>query len=222
MKKSIALAISTAILATSASTTALAGASANVGATTNYIFRGLPASADKGAVFGGVDYEAANGLYVGTWASTTAVDADGSGYEVDLYGGYGGEINGFGYGVGVTSYQYPGKSSLDTDADHFEEINLNGSYGIVEASAAIGIGDNNEDYEYLSLSASKELPGNGISLGGTIGSGDFGGGDDYTHVQLSAGKGDFTFAIDKASGDNLTDYVEDTRASLTWNKSFDF
>lgn len=218
MKKSIALAISTAILATSASTTALAGASANVGAATNYVFRGIPASADKGVVFGGVDYEAANGFYVGTWASSTAIEADNSGYEVDLYGGYAGELaNGLGYGIGITSYQYPG--GADSSDGHLEEVNLSASYGIIEGTAAIGFGDNNEDYEYLSLSASKELAGNGITLGGTIGKGDFGGGDDYTHVQLSAGKGDFTLALDKASGDNRD---EDTRATLSWNRSFDF
>ncbi|MEE9351100.1 MAG: TorF family putative porin [Thiotrichaceae bacterium] len=210
----------TVVAATLGSSAAFAGASANVGATTNYIFRGLEAAAGRGAVSGGVDYEMNNGFSVGTWASTTDASADGTGYEVDLYGSYGGKISeAVGYSVGATSYQYPGTKGLG-NSSHLEEINLGLSFGIVEATAAIGVGSNNKDYDYFSLSAGKEF--NGIALGGTIGKGDFGGGNDYTHVQLSAGKGDFTLALDKASGDQLNNDAEDVKVSLSYGHSFDY
>ena len=43
---------------------AVAGASANIGATSNYIWRGMAQSQDKGAVLAGLDYSAENGVYV--------------------------------------------------------------------------------------------------------------------------------------------------------------
>ncbi len=225
MNTKLKVTLSVAALATTllgTTTTAFAGASSNIGATTNYIFRGLEAASGRGALSGGLDYEVGNGLSVGTWASTTDGGADGTGYEIDLYGAYGGKItDAIGYSVGATSYRYPGVQGAG-NASHFEEINLGLSFGPIEASAAIGVGDNNEDYDYFALSGSKELGVYGLTLGGTIGKGDFGGGADYTHVQLSLGKGDFTLALDKASGDFLPSDLEDVKASLSWGHSFDF
>jgi uncharacterized protein (TIGR02001 family) len=212
----------TVVAATLGSSAAFAGASANVGATTNYIFRGLEAASGRGAGSGGVDYEMANGLSVGTWASTTDATLDGTGYEIDLYGSYGGKISELvGYSVGATSYQYPGAKGAG-NSTHLEEINLGLSFGAFEAAAAIGVGSNAKDYDYFSLSTSKDI--NGITLGGTIGKGDFGGASgDYTHLQLSAGKGDFTLALDKASGDAVRGSDdEDVKASLSYAHSFDY
>ena len=69
----------------------------NVAATTNYVWRGVTQIDDGPAVQGGLDYAHDSGFYVGTWASN--VDFDGENdpqYELDLYGGYGGEAGNFG------------------------------------------------------------------------------------------------------------------------------
>jgi len=83
----------------------------NVGAVTDYRYRGISQSKLKPAIQGGLDYTM-NGFYVGLWASSikwiseVGGDAD---VEIDLYGGYKGEIvKDLGYDIGVLTYQYPG------------------------------------------------------------------------------------------------------------------
>ena len=77
MKKSIlniallsTLATST-MFATSAS--AVEGLSANVSATSNYLWRGLEQTGGESAISGGIDYAADSGFYVGTWASNACL-----------------------------------------------------------------------------------------------------------------------------------------------------
>lgn len=58
------------------------------------------------AIQGGVDYDFGNGFYVGNWNSTGKFD--GADLEIDLYGGYRGEITkGLGYDVGYARFIYP-------------------------------------------------------------------------------------------------------------------
>jgi uncharacterized protein (TIGR02001 family) len=82
----------------------------NVGAVTDYRYRGISQTRLKPALQGGVDYTA-GGLYIGAWASTIkwVKDAGGdSSVEIDLYGGYKGELaKGLGYDVGILGYVYP-------------------------------------------------------------------------------------------------------------------
>lgn len=208
MKKGILL-TATILGSLFVSAQAVAGASANIGATSNYVWRGVEQANGSGAFFGGLDYEADNGLYAGAWASTL----ESNGEEVDLYAGYAKELsNGVGYDVGVISYQYP---TLDT---HAEEVTLKGSYGIVEAGIAYGVSDVNEGDLYYHAGVSKELA-NGITLGGVVGKQTFDAApaNDYNHYQVSAGWKDFTLAADD------TDVAgSDPIYSVSWGKSFDF
>ncbi|HWP18566.1 MAG TPA: TorF family putative porin [Burkholderiaceae bacterium] len=84
----------------------------NLGAVSDYRYRGISQSRFQPALQGGVDYGHSSGLYAGLWASTIKwiKDADGDAdVEVDLYAGYKGSLTGdFGYDVGVLRYQYPG------------------------------------------------------------------------------------------------------------------
>lgn len=82
-----------AILATSAlalSAAAHAGdLTFNLGATSDYKFRGQSQSQTNPAVFGGVDYVSESGLFVGAWASSVDFNDAASTYmELDLYAGY--------------------------------------------------------------------------------------------------------------------------------------
>ena len=97
-----------------------AGWSANVGATTDYLFRTHSQTQGKLAVFGGVDYQHDSGFYLGTWV--TNVDFGIAGFdpsiEVDFYLGYKGvatldEI--FGYSVSYTRYMYPSANLNNRD-----------------------------------------------------------------------------------------------------------
>jgi uncharacterized protein (TIGR02001 family) len=85
----------------------------NVGATSDYRFRGISQSRLDPAVFGGVDFAHKSGFYVGAWASSIKwiKDAGGSAdAEIDLYAGFKGSAGAVGYDLGVLTYQYPGHS----------------------------------------------------------------------------------------------------------------
>ncbi|MBL8326077.1 MAG: hypothetical protein JNJ89_14085 [Rubrivivax sp.] len=118
MKKTISLATlaaSAAAFVTAAAlpTVALADLAFNVGAISDYRYRGISQSRLKPAVQGGVDWSAGP-YYVGAWASTIKwIDdinpASSNKVELDLYGGYKGEITkDLSYDVGMLAYQYPG------------------------------------------------------------------------------------------------------------------
>ena len=141
---SIAMILTTsALTATSASATDIAGLSANVGVASQYIFRGV-VQTDTASASAGVDYEN-SGFYVGTWAADVQ-----DGLEIDVYGGYGGELGGgIGYNLGFTTYQYTG--DFDTS---YNEVNLGLSYGMFSLSYNVGEWEvesaPDEDYDFLS------------------------------------------------------------------------
>lgn len=88
--------------------------SGNVGLFSQYVFRGISQTNEDVALQGGFDYEHASGFYIGTWASNISwlKDAgayDSSSLEVDLYGGFRGNItDAVSFDVGLLQYYYPG------------------------------------------------------------------------------------------------------------------
>ena len=203
--------------------------SANIGVTSNYMWRGVTQTDDGAAVQGGIDWAHESGFYLGTWASNIDWGVGSSGVEVDFYGGYAGEYNDFGYDVGLIYYYYPDSAYDDSD---FYELYLSGSYKWFEAGLAYTLGGDQPDDApfsegdiYYYASASFDLQ-DGWSVGGTIGHYDFdvpSSGDlDYNHYQLDIGKsvgdfGDLTFSVsvaDEESGD------DDTKVFVAWNKTF--
>ncbi|MDP7592204.1 MAG: TorF family putative porin [Litorilituus sp.] len=136
---------STAIVSTQAA--AVEGLSANVAATSNYLWRGLEQTGGKAAISGGIDYASDSGFYVGTWAST-ADWADGMTYELDFYGGFGGDISdGISYDVGFIYFAYPDETSGDAG---FSEV-----YGSVS-------------FDTLTLGVAVLTSGEGADAGDTI------------------------------------------------------
>lgn len=90
--------------------------SANVAMTTDYVWRYVSQSDQKGAIQGGFDMEHSSGLYAGTWGSNVDFDDDDGdpSMEFDLYGGFGHEFaNGVGIDVGLINYRYPGKQDYN-------------------------------------------------------------------------------------------------------------
>jgi uncharacterized protein (TIGR02001 family) len=104
--------------ADSAAAPAAAGVTWNLGAVTDYRYRGISQTRTHPAIQGGADWtDPASGLYVGTWLSsiTWARDAGGGGHvEMDVYAGKRGDLGGgFSYDVGLLGYIYPGNKLGD-------------------------------------------------------------------------------------------------------------
>lgn len=102
---------------------AFADLSFNVGAVSDYRYRGISQSRLQPALQGGVDWSM-DGFYVGSWASTIHWIKDAGGdadVEIDVYGGYKGDIvkDSLSYDVGVLTYQYP-RNKLGTNANTTE------------------------------------------------------------------------------------------------------
>ena len=141
----------------------------NVGAVSDYRYRGISQSRLKPAVQGGFDYADKSGFYVGAWASSIKWIKDAGGdasVEVDLYGGYKGALGVVSYDLGFLRYEYP-SNKLAIDA------NTNEVYGAVTmgpvtlkyshaVSNLFGFTNSKNSY-YLDLSGTFDM-GNGFSL----------------------------------------------------------
>ena len=207
-----------------------AGASANFGATTNYIWRGWNQSGNVPAVSGGLDYGMDSGVYVGTWVSTTGSDTAGSrtNQELDVYGGFSGSVSDIDYDIGYIYYAYPSQ----TDADFSEiygSVGFSGAtvginYTVSESWAGAKTGD-------MYLFGSYDYSVNDdVSVGVLFGNQSFAesGSDSYSHAQLSVAYKDFTVAYDKAMGDgapagkdSVNGVNTDGIISLSYSVSFD-
>ena len=148
----------------------------NIGAVTDYRYRGITQSRFDPALQGGVDFAHKSGFYLGAWASgikwiKDAGATDGS-LELDLYGGYKGSITkDLSYDVGYLRYQYvdnklgdvPGFANADTD-----EIYGAMTWGIVTAKYSSSLSNlfgtpDSKNSGYLDLSANFDL-GSGWSV----------------------------------------------------------
>ena len=144
-KKTIAM--TALLLAVSVPTVSMAQLSANIGWSSDYIFRGV--FQEESSPSAGLDYEDGSGFYVGTWGADV-----GDGLETDVYFGYGGETGDFSWGIGYTGYFY-----TDDFDDTYTEVNLNGGYGNFSVDVAIGEWDgfgSPLDYTFTSLSYQME------------------------------------------------------------------
>ncbi|MGJ8692091.1 MAG: TorF family putative porin [Thalassotalea sp.] len=201
--KKLTLPLTLIALATSAtfvSTTASAEVSANVAATSNYLWRGLEQSAGQSAISGGIDWADDKGLYAGTWASNIDFGGDET-YELDFYAGFAGDISdsGVGYDVGFIYYAYPDATG---DAD-FSEVYVNLSYAgftLGVASLASADGFDAGDSTYASIDWSTELA-NGAEIALHLGdySGDFSA--ESTDFGASISKDGFTFGVSQVDFD---------------------
>lgn len=143
----------------SASVMAEAGLSANIGAMSDYYFRGVDQGVSGASIMGGLDYEAENGLSVGTWAASLN---DGE-MEIDVYGGYAGEVEEFSYYLGYTGYLYTEDGATD-----FHEINLNLGYGPISFEYTVGTEDaasGVEESDYTFAAITGEYEGAYLTLG---------------------------------------------------------
>jgi len=153
----------------------------NVGAYSQYIFRGVTQTDRKPAIQGGVDFTHSSGFYLGTWASNVSWLSD-AGYEKsslewDIYGGYRYTFeNGIGIDVGLLNYVYPGsKPALSTASDPYT---LEGyaavSYAWLQAKASVAATDlfgtpDSSGSAYYELNANYPIPDTAFTLIGHAG-----------------------------------------------------
>lgn len=174
MNKSL-LALAAAVTLTSLPGVALADLAFNVGAVSDYRYRGISQTRLKPAVQGGIDYSN-GGFYLGTWASSIKWIKDAGGdasVEIDVYAGYKGELvkDSLSYDVGVLTYQYP-SNKLATKAETYEIYGAL-SFGPATAkyshsvSNLFGFADS-KNSGYFDLSASFELA-SGLTLAPHLG-----------------------------------------------------
>lgn len=156
----------------------------NIGVVNDYRFRGISQTRGDPAIQGGIDYALPAGFYIGAWASNikwikdNGVDGD---VELDLYGGYKGEIQkDLTFDVGVLQYAYVGNHLSDTGGGGvYKNANTTELYGALTYSVFTAkvsyaltnlFGNYNfnsdngtEGSAYFDLSANFDL-GNGFSL----------------------------------------------------------
>ena len=163
----------------------------NVGLFSDYRYRGISQTRLKPAVQAGVDYAIPGGFYVGAWASNIKWIKDGGGdanVEIDLYGGYKGEITKeVTFDVGVLTYQYP-RHHLSTSpnttelygAVSFGPATLKYSHSVTNLFGFV----DSKNSGYLDLSASFDV-GSGVMLAPHIGYQRVAKNSDYSYTDYS-------------------------------------
>ena len=150
----------------------------NAGVVTDYRYRGISQSRLKPAAQGGLDFAHKSGFYLGAWASTIKWIEDSGGpdgkVELDLYGGYKGELaKGLAYDVGVLRYEYVGNTLSRSTLASYANANTTEVYGALTAGVFTAkysrsltnlFGNiNSKGSQYLDVSATFDL-GDGWTL----------------------------------------------------------
>ena len=185
----------------------------NIGAVSDYRYRGISQTKLHPAVQGGVDY-AQGPFYAGTWLSTidwvkdtgkgVGLDSGNAPVEWDLYGGTKGDIikDTLTYDVGVLAYVYLGEKFHNIGLSNPDTGEFYGAltYGVftgkisISATPLFGV-PKSKGSQYYDLSANFDL-GSGFTLTPDVG---------YQNIAGS---------VAKAAGASYTDY------SLTLGKDF--
>ncbi|WP_336985811.1 TorF family putative porin [Altererythrobacter aquiaggeris] len=173
--------------------------SGNVAVVTDYRFRGVSLSAGDPAVQGGIDVVHSSGFYVGTWGSSIDGGPLYGELELDLYGGWSGDVaEGVTLDVGVLYYAYPANDF--GPAEYYEPYAsiatqfgpLAAKLGVAYAPDQQSLGDQDNLYVYTDFEVG--LPTTPITLSAHVGYTDgvlapdlLGGGTDDSGFDYSIG-----------------------------------
>ena len=215
-----------AALALTGAAQASAEISGNVSLVSDYSFRGISQTGEKGAIQGGFDYAAESGFYAGTWMSNVEFGTESS-TEMDLYFGYGGSMGDLGYDVSYIYFDYEGDAEFD-----YQEYALALSYGDFSFGVNYSseyLGDGGPDFVYPYVGYSMALT-EGLSLDLHYGYSDIDAADfwgpgedsysDYSAtLGFSAGGVDFGLAFVRTDLDDDVVAGSDDRLILSISKS---
>lgn len=204
--------------------------SGNVALVTDYRFRGVSLSDGKPAIQGGIDLAHSSGFYVGTWASSLEDSPTYGSMELDVYGGWSGEVTpGLTVDVGLLYYAYPSKDNGAGPSDYFEPYaSIATQFGPVGATVGIAYAWDqdslgSEDNLYLYTDLEVGIPSTPISLSGHIGYTDgalapeyLAGGTDKSGIDWSIGAsatvlGGLSLGVSYigTEGPNIDDFIDD-------------
>lgn len=143
--------------------------SANATVVSEYRFRGISLSNRDTAIQAGLDISHKSGFYVGTWGSSIQ-PYEGSETELDIYGGYAGEIGELTYDVGLLAYTYPGSDGT-AYLEGYASISgalqkVDWTFGYAYAFSQDSLG--NQDNSYIYLDAGYPLGDTGFAVAGHL------------------------------------------------------
>lgn len=131
--------------------------SGNVALVSDYRFRGVSFSDGDIALQGGIDIGHSSGFYVGTWASSISGGTAFGELELDIYGGWSGDVaDGVTIDVGLLYYIYPTGDAPGIDTDYFEPYAsistqlgpVGATFGVAYAWDQNSLGDQDNLYLY--------------------------------------------------------------------------
>ena len=154
--------------------------SGNVALVTDYRFRGVSLSDEEIAVQGGIDIGHSSGIYVGTWASSIDEGLGYGGTELDIYGGWSGDIaEGLSLDVGLLFYLYPGDDGCNcnyyepyaslTGAVGPAELTVGVAYAPDQGSLDFGADGGTDDNLYVFTDVGVGIPNTPVSLSAHLG-----------------------------------------------------
>jgi uncharacterized protein (TIGR02001 family) len=181
------------------------GVSFNIGAVTDYVFRGVTQTDEDAAVQGGVDLSYGM-FYAGLWASNVKFPTTpGANEEVDLYFGFKPTVGPIALDIGFLTYLYPGADELN-----IPEFKLAGSYTFPDGPT-VGLsyfyspeyGEGGPATNYVELAGSVPLGSYGpVSFAGVGSVGSYTG--DKTWVDYNTWKIGVTGALENGIGLELS------------------
>lgn len=202
--KLLKLSLAAAVLATGifAAEESEIGISANVAATSNYVWRGMTQSDDAPAIQGGFDVEY-KGFYLGTWGSSVQWEdstGDTAAMEADFYAGYTNEVYGVTYDIGAIKVVYPNTMSEFNFAEIY--LGLGYDFEIFSIGAKYSNGIKTDKFDApnnIEGTISIPVPVVEVSLDGAYGAygknGDDNGFGTYYSVGVTKTLGKFEFTL---------------------------
>lgn len=130
----------------------------NVGAASDYVWRGISQTLNDPELFAGADLTYGS-FYAGTWVSNVDF-GDDTDLELDVYGGYKTKLGAIDADFGVLYYSYPGSSEFN-----FLELKGAGTYAFKSGTALTGsvfyspeVGEDGPSSVYTEAALSVPLP----------------------------------------------------------------
>ncbi|WP_337186995.1 TorF family putative porin [Phenylobacterium sp.] len=160
----------------------------NLGAATDYVYRGFSQTDQDPQISGGVDVTAGI-FYAGAWASNVDF-LDSTDAEFDLYAGITPTLGNVSFDFGVIYYGYIDKGASDYDFWEFS-ASASAPFGPVTLGATIAYSPNffgaADDAIYYEANASMDIPETKFSISAALGRQEQDGGLDYTTWNVGLG-----------------------------------
>jgi uncharacterized protein (TIGR02001 family) len=182
----------------------------DVGAATDYAFRGVSQTAGRPNVFAGADLDVGRNGYVGAWASNVDLH-DGTRAEFDLYGGLRPTVGPVTLDIGVIHYAYAGQRR--GRRNDYTELKLAPSMALGPATLGLAYFHAQDFFgragpsNYVEANAVLPIAAAPVSVSGAVGRQQVTGPDDYTTWNLGV-----SYALGRALGFDLRYWDTDSHS----------